>query len=108
MSQGINVLHRCDQPRCVNPAHLFLGTRKDNTQDAITKGRFFANRHDHRGGSQPGERNPRAKLTSGQVYAIRALKGQGTQQEIARQFGVSQRTVSKIQTGQLWTHLTEG
>ena len=41
--EGMKVLHSCDNPPCVNPSHLFLGTQKDNAQDAIRKGRFYFN-----------------------------------------------------------------
>jgi hypothetical protein len=58
-----NVLHRCDNPPCVNPAHLFLGSQADNVADMIAKGRA----HDSRG-----ERAGNVKLTSEQVTAIRA------------------------------------
>lgn len=95
---GLNVLHNCpggDNPACINPDHLFLGTQQDNMQDCSRKGRsrtpnvaFF------------GERNPAAKLTDGQVDEIRSLLEQGrTQREIAAHFGISQSNVSQIKCG---------
>jgi hypothetical protein len=96
LAQTINVLHRCDQPRCVNPVHLFLGTRKDNTQDAVSRKRF---------GGRHGENNPRAKLTPLQVLEIRALQGKTSQRKIAQQFGVSIALVSFIHSRRVWKHL---
>ena len=98
------VLHRCDVRACVNPAHLFLGTPKDNSQDAVKKGR---------NAKLFGERNGKAKLTRQMVRAIKRLlrdkaKGRCTlrQYEIARQFGVSEATVSYLKNGGRWDFIT--
>lgn len=88
---GFCVCHRCDNRRCVNPNHLFLGTQSDNIRDMFAKGR---NR------DQRGAAGPRAKLTSEAVLAIR--ESTATQLEIARQFGVHQVTVGRIRTGITW------
>jgi len=95
--EGLCVLHRCDNPPCVNPAHLFLGTKKDNTRDMIVKGR----------GRQPvlsGEKHPSAKLTGTMVQEIRSLHaaGHASQAALAFRFGVSQAHVSKILCGANW------
>lgn len=88
------VCHTCDNPPCVNPAHLWLGTLRDNQRDKTHKGRNADNR---------GPRNPRAKLTESDVAEIRALRGEGlTQQAIAGRYGVAQATISKILIGQRW------
>lgn len=88
------VLHRCDNRRCCNPEHLFLGTHSDNTRDAVDKGRQFLpyNR---------GARSGLAKLTEEQVQEIRAkyASGYGTQQKIATDHGVTQMVVSRIVRG---------
>lgn len=95
--EGLCVLHRCDNPPCINPSHLFLGTPLDNSNDKIAKGR---NR------KAAGERHWKAKLTYLQVEAIR--NESGVQDLIAKKYGVSQATVSRIKIGKGWIHeLTE-
>ena len=84
---GINlVLHKCDNPSCVNPKHLFLGTFKDNMQDKIKKGRCYCGDYD-----KNGENNPNMKLTDKQVLAIRYLKRLDlcSLTELSKRFGVS-------------------
>ena len=80
------VLHRCDNPLCVNPGHLFLGTPQDNIADMVAK-----NRHAF------GLRLPQTRISDEEVAAIRAASG--TQADIGRRYGVSQQTVSMIRTG---------
>jgi transposase len=95
--EGMSVCHRCDNPTCVNPSHLFLGTHDDNMQDMRAKGRNVA---------QPGTKNGRAKLTRNDVIAIREMAATGTRTgTIARQFGVSGQTVFGIVTGREWKHV---
>lgn len=95
--EGIDVLHRCDNPLCVNPAHLFLGTHADNMHDMKMKGRAKAPR---------GERANAGKLTAAEVLQIRELLKIGlTHREIAACFGVSQVAVTNIHTGATWKHL---
>ena len=95
---GLLVLHRCDNPACVRPAHLFLGTHGDNYKDMDRKGR-----NPHAGSDRPprnyarGERHPYAKLTDEQVKEI--IMAEGTQREIAARFGVTQGTISTIRSG---------
>lgn len=84
---GLWVLHKCDNPTCVNPQHLFLGTHQDNMDDAKAKGRM-------RGGHPPGERHPAAKLTTEQVIAIR--EDGRSQSKIAAAYGVTQSHISAI------------
>jgi len=86
--RGLFVLHRCDNPPCVRPSHLFLGTQSDNMADCAQKGRAAG-----------GERNGRARLTTREVTAIRKAckKGRrGTQRLIAKQYAISEATVSEI------------
>lgn len=91
ISEGMQVCHKCDTPLCVNPEHLFLGTKKDNMLDCISKGR----RQD-----ASGENNPFAKLSSNTVRAI--YRAAGSQREIAKRFGISQSHVSRIKRQEVW------
>lgn len=98
--EGLGVLHRCDTPGCVNPNHLFLGTHLDNMRDALAKGRLVK----VVGPKLSGETHPRARLSQVQIDSIRGLLGKATQAEIGRRFGICQSHVSKIATGDRWTH----
>ncbi len=93
----LRVCHTCDNPVCCNPRHLFLGTAADNAADMMAKGR-------HRPSPQPGEKNPRARLTLNQVEAIRRRirAGHETNKQIASDFGVSHAAVSLIRRGKSW------
>lgn len=85
-----HVCHHCDCPPCWNPAHLFIGTHKDNMQDSIRKGRFNP-------GHVPGEKNGQAKVTAMQVEEIRTAYATGeSQQQIANRYGLNQAHVSRI------------
>lgn len=89
-------LHRCDNPRCVNPNHIFLGTRKDNNEDRARKKRG-------RNGPQDGPNNNYAKLTWNQIDGMRHLRNLGVgQEQIALSFGIKQSTVSRIVRGLGW------
>ena len=91
--KGIQLCHNCpggDNPSCVNPAHLFLGTQQDNILDCVKKGRW----HPHK---LLGTSNPNSKLTPPDVIAIRELASQGISfREIGRRFGVGHNTVGGI------------
>ena len=79
-SIGLCVLHKCDNPSCVNPEHLFLGTKADNVKDMINKGRY----------KHPSTVNALGKLTKEQRHRIKALKNSGrTSLDVAKEFGVS-------------------
>lgn len=96
--EGCFVCHRCDVPACVNPAHLFLGTPKDNQQDASRKKRSG-------GFKTRGEKNGQAKLTEEQ--ALQIFNAEGTLKEIADQYGVSFQLVSLIKNKKVWRQLLE-
>lgn len=87
------VLHSCDNPRCVRPDHLFLGTHGDNMADASTKGRAGPKRFVF------GERHHNSKPTDTEVENIRAAYPGESQESIARRYGVSQSTISSIVRG---------
>ena len=92
------VLHSCDNPRCVNPNHLRLGTAKENTLEMFQKGR---DRH------LRGEEISRSKLTTENVIQIRQrwLSGGEKQSSIAKDFAVSQGTISEVARGIRWQHV---
>lgn len=79
--EGLQVLHECDTPACVNPQHLFAGTRSDNMQDMVSKGRYVG----------------RLKLTDDIVNAIRTAEG--SHRSVARRFGISESHVRSIRAG---------
>lgn len=95
---GLFVLHRCDNPKCCNVKHLFLGTNQDNATDKANKKR-----------STFGEKNQSAKLTEDQVLKIRELFSNGcSMSELAKTFSVKANTVFYIVQGKLWKHLLIG
>lgn len=99
---GLFVCHRCDNPRCVNPDHLWLGTTQDNTADKCAKGRTARN-YGQDGNPQVGVTNGNAKLNDDQVRVIRS--DTRTQKEIAADFDISASTVSLIKSGKHWRHV---
>jgi hypothetical protein len=93
---GVHVLHRCDNPSCVNPAHLFLGDAQANVDDKMRKGR-------HRYGHVTGETHGMAKLTEEQVREILASDVPG--KRLAKQYGVSDTTIYDIRKRRIWSHI---
>lgn len=87
------VCHHCDNPQCVNPAHMFLGTNAENTADRNAKGRQMR-----------GERQRFAKLCESDVIAIRASMAR--QVDLAAQFGVTQGAISAVKLRHTWKHVT--
>lgn len=136
---GLGVLHTCEgrypdgditYRKCVNPAHLKLGTPKDNADDRVRTGRARKNqprgdrhwsrvqpermargdRHGHRTRPESvprGERSGNAKLTATDVVAIRAAyaKGQVRQSDLASQYGVAQTLISRVIRRESWKHI---
>lgn len=92
---GKLVCHSCDNPSCVNPAHLFLGTIQDNMDDRNAKGR-----------QARGEKNAPAKLTEAEVRAIRADE-RGCK-KLSKAYGVHEGTIMSIRRGTTWKHVPMG
>jgi hypothetical protein len=93
--EGMYVCHTCDNRKCVNPAHLFLGTHQDNRRDMVAKGRHA------RGG-----RHHWAKLTEADVLDIRRRAAEGESQKVlCGQYGVADSLVSRIVNRLIWTHI---
>lgn len=116
----LDVCHQCDTPSCCNPAHLFLGTARDNLADCRAKQRHGAITHPDnkafgdRNGSRKfperlprGEDNPNSVLTVAVVRAIRDEYECGgiSHRRLAEKFGVAKRTVSMIVNRQTWKHV---
>jgi hypothetical protein len=95
--EGLFVCHRCDNPPCVNPAHLFIGSAADNIGDKVKKGRQSHAR-------VLGERHGMAKLTESDVRAIRVAQGL-TQRQIAALYGVTHKVIGLVRNRLAWTHV---
>ena len=92
---GMCLLHRCDNPPCVNPRHLRLGTHGENMLEMAAKGR-----------ASKGEHRPNAKLTARGVQMIRRRLRPGISRgKLAREFGVSRGTIEAIARGDTWRHI---
>lgn len=114
---GMLICHHCDVRLCCRPDHLFLGTQKENMQDCKTKGRFVQNplprfygdsnvSRQHPELLPHGEAHHSAKLTESGVQAIRFRHTQGTSMgKLAREYGVSVQTVSRVIHRTLWRHI---
>ena len=90
------VCHKCDNRKCCNPHHLFLGTNRDNVKDKVRKGRQLR-----------GEAIARAKLTAVQIIKIRqryALKNTSWS-KLAKEFGVTKRQIGNVVSGKSWNHI---
>jgi hypothetical protein len=109
ITAGLMVLHSCDNPPCVNPAHLFLGTALDNNLDRQRKGRSATG---DRSGSRTkpqsrprGEQAARSVLTADDVRTIRATYGIRTGAELAAEYGIAKPTVYNIVARRIWKHI---
>lgn len=96
--EGMQVCHSCDNPPCVNPAHLFVGTNKDNSDDMWVKGR---------GVTSPGQSHGMAKLLEREVLQIKKLIAEGilNSREIGDLYCVHKATIKDIKAGRTWSHI---
>ena len=95
---GMHIMHSCDNPSCVNPKHLSIGTAKENTQDMIRKGR-------KRTVAPVGDLNGKAILDAEKVRLIRSSKLNHA--ELGRQLGVSSNCIRGVRTGRTWSHIED-
>lgn len=92
------ICHHCDNPRCINPGHLFAGTQSENIMDCVRKGR-------HPRKSAKGSKKPDAKLTEDQIPRIRERIAAGEPcTKIAKDYGVSHTIIYSVKNGHLWRH----
>lgn len=93
------VCHTCDNPSCIEPTHLFLGTQKDNMDDM---------RHKGREPSRVGQNNGCSRLKDGEVAYIKKMLELGfLQKDIAEDFDVTQQLISRIKNNKAWSHIDE-
>lgn len=94
------VLHKCDNRKCVNPAHLMSGTYRDNHDDCVAKNRYS-------GCAPQGEANPNSKLTPQKVLDLRSAyaAGHATVIELGRQYGISRQSAYDIINRRTWAHV---
>jgi len=94
VKKGLFVCHKCDNPSCVRPTHLFLGTQRDNLRDMSAKGRSSA---------------PARKLSDGEVRLIRRLitatRPKVNRDDLAHLYSVDRRTIDRIARGDTWRHV---
>lgn len=93
---SLHVLHKCDNPSCINPAHLFLGTAADNAKDRNNKGRTKG---------AAGELNSHSKISSLDVLFIRSSTDSNT--VLSKKFNIHRNTVYKIRSNKSWKHIKE-
>ena len=85
---NLKACHRCNNPKCINPDHLYWGTNSQNMIDMVMAGN-----------------HPKQKISAEQALEIRDYDGPLSQKKLGEKFGINQQTVSKIKSGKSWTHL---
>jgi hypothetical protein len=105
---GLQVCHHCDNPKCVNPEHLFVGTNLDNMLDCMHKGRHRYCPEDKNHLRPRGPKNHAAKLTEADVRQIRERNKMGIPaHRLGPQFGVTPRAIRKVLSGKTWVHVVD-
>ncbi len=106
---GLLVCHSCDNPSCIRPDHLFLGTNADNAADRNAKGRTARGPASVQKNPARGERSGMAVLTTAKVKRIRRLYATGhySQQAIADVIGIDQTHISRVVRGVAWAHVKQ-
>lgn len=94
------VMHSCDNPSCINPDHLSVGSPDDNVQDMLRKGRYIPGGKPHHG-----QKNGNSKLTEKQAVEIIKLSREKSCARISRIYNVSKTCIERIVSGQSWKHL---
>lgn len=97
---GMDICHTCDNRKCVNPSHLFMGTRKDNMQDCISKKRNYSF------DNQSGQSHPASKLSNDDVKYI--FQSSKKYQNLAKEFNVTPHCIKSIKTRKNWSNITDG
>lgn len=118
INEGMSICHKCDNPSCVNPDHLFEGTHQENLADCVSKGRNGAvtkpwafakgDRHGmrlHPDSVMKGVKHPKAKLSDGDVAYLRSHKGEKSERAFAKQFGVSHSLIHQVLSVKTWRHV---
>jgi hypothetical protein len=95
---GLCILHKCDNPKCVNPDHLYIGTHQDNMRDRTDRNRSAHNRIF-------GERHGHSKATAEQVLEIRKIGHSKSLKEMSALFGLSVSHISRLRSRKLWPHI---
>lgn len=95
---GMCVLHKCDNPPCINLEHLFLGTQVDNIMDCKAKGRNKTSRN-------VGVKQWKAKIDEATAREIKSLKGAAPLRVLGERFGMSKQAIWDIQNGRNWKHI---
>ena len=99
---GMNVCHKCDNTKCINPDHLFIGSQKDNVMDAVKKGHYKGRPQSF----NKGENHIMAKLNNADIFQIKnGIRTGMRTKDLSALFGVKPCTISDIKYGRRWKHI---